>query len=60
VINFNLFIPDDISTKVKCIVKVYDMVGNMVGTNTEKNLLASIPADALKESSGTLFPIDLY
>ena len=61
IFTFNLTIPDSISKnlKIKCIVKVYDMVGNQVVTGETKNLLNSIPRDVL-EGQKSVFNVDLF
>lgn len=61
VLNFDLMVPSaEEDLKVKCIVKIYDAVGNQVITRTNNNLLESISKSDLQKSRGSLYDIDLY
>ncbi|NLG16380.1 MAG: fibro-slime domain-containing protein [Fibrobacter sp.] len=63
VLNFDLMVPPaEENLKVKCIIKIYDAVGNQVITNTNNDLLGDerISKSDLQKSRGSLFDIDLY
>lgn len=62
VITFPILIPEQgpqRDVKLRCVVKVYDMVGNMVNMDETDDLIPSLLADYNRRDS-SIFPIDIY
>lgn len=57
---FTLILPDEgDDVNVRCMVKIYDMIGNPVISAKNSDLLSTLPSDALN-GSNSVYDVDLY